>query len=193
MTLEAVKTLMSPEDYLEWEPQQSIKYEYFDGKLVPIPGVKDKHNAIANNLVYLFNKELRGKNFEIRFSDMRTMLSSKRYVYPDVILVKGKPQFHNDDTMNLLNPFVVIEILSDSTESYDRGDKFTAYREIESLHEYILVSQEKISVEGFYRNTENQWVIKTPITDLKGVYEMTCLEVVLPLEEVYFGVEMEEE
>jgi len=190
MVLEEVKVTKSPAEYLEWEQQQSSKHEYFDGKIVSMSGATDKHNAIANNLVYIFNKELRGEAFEIRFSDMRTMLSNNRYVYPDLLIVKGKPTFQDDDTVNLLNPFVVIEILSESTESYDRGDKFAAYRTLDSLQEYILISQDKCSVEGFYRNEANEWVIKTPVIDRAASYNMSCLPLTLALEEVYFGVEM---
>ncbi len=192
MVLEEVKAAKSPLEYLEWEQQQPNKHEYFDGKIVSMSGATDKHNAIANNLVYLFNKELRGEAFEIRFSDMRTMLSNQRYVYPDLLIVKGKPAFQNDDTVNLLNPFVIIEILSESTESYDRGDKFAAYRALDSLQEYILISQDKCNVEGFYRNEANEWVIKTPVIERTASYDMTCLPLHLALEEVYLGVEMEE-
>src|SRR5258708_18618472 len=138
------KTTHTPETYLDLDRQSAFKNEYFNGEIFAMTGASRKHNLITSNVNYSLNLQLKRRQCEVYASDMRVKVSSSGlYTYPDVVVVCGAPMFEDKETDTLINPTVIIEILSKSTEAYDRGDKSGHYRRLESLSEYILISQDR--------------------------------------------------
>src|SRR4051812_40698878 len=133
------KPHLTPEQYLEIERAAEYKSEYFDGEMFAMSGAREAHNVVAMNIGAELREQLRQKPCRVYPSDMRVRVSSTGlYTYPDVVAVCDKPQFADEVTDTLLNPVLVVEVLSPSTEAYDRGRKFDHYKTIESLREYLL-------------------------------------------------------
>ena len=148
----AVQSRYSPETYLALERQAEYKSEYMDGQIMAMAGASRMHNLIAGNLYREVSQQLRGRPCEAYISDMRVKVSpTGLYTYPDVVVVCGDIRFEDDHHDTLLNPTVIVEVLSASTEAYDRGDKFAHYRRLEALQDYLLVSQDKVRVEHYVR------------------------------------------
>jgi Uma2 family endonuclease len=156
---------LTPAQYLEIERNTEVRSEYLAGRMYAMSGASRRHNLIALNIGGELRSQLRGRPCEAYVSDMRVRVdSSPTYTYPDVVAVCGEPQFEDVHVDTLLNPTLIVEVLSDSTEKYDRGEKFAKYRRLASLHEYVLVAQDKIRVERYVRD-EAQWLfseISTP-------------------------------
>ncbi len=149
---------LSEEEYLELERNSETKNEYFDGEIFAMAGASRKHNLIVANVVGEIRSQLKKKPCRVYPSDMRLKIeSTKLYTYPDAMIVCGKEIFDGDKEDMLLNPDVIIEVLSDSTESYDRGRKFSHYRQIASLKEYILISQDIRKIEKYSRTEHRHW------------------------------------
>lgn len=152
------QTLYSPEEYLELEASAIFKSEYHDGKIVPMTGGSTNHNQIIINLVALLKPSLRRKPFRHFASDVRLWISTvRRYTYPDLMIVQGQPAYHNNRTDTIVNPTVIIEVLSKSTQDYDHGDKFNAYRTLSTFLEYVLVNQDAQHVEHYVKVAEKRW------------------------------------
>ncbi len=184
---------MSPEEYLRWEQQQEERHEYYDGKTIAMSGASDSHNTIAGNIFYLFKSNLEDKGYRTYMSDLRTKVSRTKYVYPDVILVQGEPQYAKDEFYNLLNPLVIVEVLSKSTEHRDKGIKFQAYRQRESFREYLLIAQDTCRVEAFFKDKDGRWVLKEPMEDLDDSYQFEHVDLELSLKAIYKNVTFPEE
>lgn len=136
------------------------KHEFHDGKKVFMGGATKEHNAISTNLTVLIGSFIRDKDYQLYHSDMRTFTpKTNSYFYPDLVLVKGEPQFQDDTFDNLLNPHLVIEILSKSTSGFDKGDKFSAYRSIDSLAHYITVSSTSLMIDHYRKINDKAWNI----------------------------------
>lgn len=151
-------TYLTPEEYLASERQAEYKSEYIDGVVYAMSGASLKHNAIVANVVAELVPRLRGGPCRALPSDMKVRLpDSRKFFYPDVSVFCGEPQFHDDRTDVLLNPVVIIEVLSESTVAFDRGKKFQSYQRLESLREYILISQDQYLVEQYVRQTGESW------------------------------------
>lgn len=139
-----VKTYLTPEEYLALERRAETKSEYFNGEMFEMPRANRKHNLISGNIVSQLTHQLKKTACETYASTMRLrILTIGLYTYPDIVAVCDKPEFEDDEEDTLLNPTVIIEVLSDATESYDRGKKFSYYRSIESITEYLLVAQDE--------------------------------------------------
>jgi Uma2 family endonuclease len=182
----ATATKVSPEEYLRLERKAEFKSEYVDGTIVPMAGATRTHNLINKNVSGLFWLQLRNKSCEVYQSDMKVR-TGERYSYPDTVVVCAGPQFEDAEKDILKNPTVVVEVLSSSTEMYDRGDKFAAYRQLESLQAYVLVSQLMPRVEVFKRQA-NDWLF----SEVSGLEQTLILEVIgceLKLSEVYEKVD----
>jgi Uma2 family endonuclease len=159
------RTYLSEEEYLEQERKAPFKSEYYKGEIFALSGVKRNHNLLVTNLCREISSALRGKPCEVYPSDMRVQNKVDQfYTYPDVTIVCGKPEIINDTEDVLLNPQIIIEVPSDSTEKYDRGAKFALYRNIPSLQEYILVSTNEMKLESFHRNGSD-WIFRESIQD----------------------------
>jgi Uma2 family endonuclease len=177
------KTRLTEAEYLAFERKSETKHEYMDGEVFAMTGASRAHNLIGTNLTRIIGTQLRGKGCEIYAADMRVKIG-KKYVYPDVTVVCGEAQFADDEFDNLLNPTVIFEILSDTTESYDRGTKSENYRKLPSLQEYVLVAQHKPHIERYLRLADGTWNLKEA-NGLEGSLELTSIGCTLQLAEVY--------
>jgi Uma2 family endonuclease len=176
---------LSPEEYLALERQAEYKSEYFEGVVYAMSGASFKHNVIVANLVIELGQQLRGRPCRALPSGIKIrMPESRKFFYPEVSVVCGEPQFHDQRNDVLLNPILIIEVLSESTAAFDRGDKFQAYQQIESLKEYLLVSQDKSVVEHYVRQTREVWNY-TAIVGLESSLYLPSIECTLRLEAVY--------
>lgn len=185
----------TPEEYLALEREAQCKSEYYAGEIFAMSGATEAHNLIVGNLVREIGLRLKGRPFRVYPSDMRVKVSNTgMYTYPDLSALCGEPKFEDNVHDTLLNPTVLIEVLSKSTESYDRGVKFGHYRTIESLQEYVLVSQESPRIELFTRQSGGGWLL-TEAIGLEASLRIASLDCDLPLGEVYdkvtFGVPAE--
>ncbi|MBO1072775.1 MAG: Uma2 family endonuclease [Nostocales cyanobacterium LacPavin_0920_SED1_MAG_38_18] len=154
------KQYYTPEEYLELEATAEYKSEYIDGQIIPMAGASINHNRISLNLSSGLNFAFRNQNYEVFMGDMRLWIPQKLiYTYPDVIIITGEPEFFNNRTDTITNPQVIIEVLSKSTKSYDREDKFAAYRTIPTFQEYLLIDQNRIHVEQFFKTGKKRWTL----------------------------------
>ena len=182
------KTFISQEDYLTGERQATEKHEYFEGEVFAMSGASFNHNQIASSLMVSVGSYLKGKKCNIFGSDLRVHIPlNTLYTYPDLSIVCGKPQFVDEVFDTLLNPKVIIEILSTSTKDYDKGSKFTLYRSIPSLEEYILVDSEQVFVERFFKNKEGSWTL-VEYKVLEDHLAISSIEYSLTLSEIYANV-----
>lgn len=181
--------LISPQQYLERERVTEYKSEYLGGRIFAMVGASRAHNLITTNLGRELSLRLKGRPCETYGSDMRVKVSQTGlYTYPDVVVVCGEVRFEDEHLDTLLNPTVIFEVLSPSTEAYDRGDKFTHYRRLESLVEYLLISQHRCQVERYVRQADGQWLL-SEFNDPQGKLELTSIGCQIPLAEIYERVE----
>lgn len=183
-------TYLTPEEYLAIERTAEYKSEYLDGEMVAMTGASRKHNLIAFNITREISQQLRGRPCEGYAGDMRVRVPSTRlYTYPNVVVVCGEPQFEDSYVDTLLNPTLIIEVLSESTELYDRGKKFGFYRMIETLNEYVLVAQDEYKIEQFVKQTAGRWLL-SDYRSLEDIVELTSIQCRLALREVYEKVSL---
>ena len=183
----AANTYITPKAYLASERRSEYKSEYIHGEVLAMSGASNPHNLITVEITTELNIQLRGRASDVYASAMRVRTSSTgAYFYPDVAVVCDKPRFEDNVFDTLLNPTLIVEVLSPSTEVYDRGEKFAHYQELASLREYILVSQDRIHVEH-YRLMETQWVGKA-FHALEDVLSLDSIECKLPLRDIYTRV-----
>ena len=182
------KAFLTPEEYLEIERQAEIRSEYYQGEMFAMAGGSEAHNILVDNLVVAFRLKLRGGSCRSYSRDMRVQVSATGfYTYPDLVVVCGERKFLDEKRDTLLNPNLIVEVLSPTTEAYDRGRKFSHYRALESLQEYVLVSQDRIQVECFKRQSAGQWLL----TAASRPDDAVCLDSVgctLPLADIYEDV-----
>jgi Uma2 family endonuclease len=192
-TMSAVpKVYLTPAEYLAFERQSDIKHEYFQGELFAMAGASRQHARIATNLAYLFVGQMKGRPCDVFSGDMRVKVSATGlYTYPDASVVCGRPRFADKEMDVLLNPTVIVEILSKSTEAYDRGGKFAQYRTLDSLLDYLLVSQDRPLIERFTRQPDGGWLF-TESAGLDAVMPIESIQCQLPLAEVYDRVELDQ-
>lgn len=182
------KPYLTPQQYLAQERVAEFKSQYFEGEVFAMAGGSRKHNLIVANIVRELGNALKDRSCEVYPSDMRVKVAkSGLYTYPDATVVSGEPKFEDDQFDTLTNPTVLFEVLSASTESYDRGVKFRQYREIESLQEYVMVSQDQASIECYVRQTGDRWLLKeTQSPDESVTFE--SILVTIPLSEMYRNI-----
>ncbi|MDB5193008.1 MAG: Uma2 family endonuclease [Segetibacter sp.] len=184
------KKLFTVEEYLEMEEAAIEKSEYYKGEIFAMSGAKLHHNIIASNTFIALGVKLKGQSCQPFGSDMRVHIAKNTlFTYPDISVVCGEPKTLNNDDFNLLNPTIIIEILSPSTKNYDRGDKFKWYRDIETLQEYILIDSESISIEAFRINKRGFWELQE-YTIINQELTFPTLQVSIPLKEIYDRVEL---
>jgi Uma2 family endonuclease len=176
----------TPEEYLALERHAEFKSEYIDGRIVAMTGARLSHVRIVHNLDRELGVRLLETPCDVLPTDMKVKIeASGRYVYPD-LSVACDPRLDDGETDVLLNPLLIVEVLSDSTESYDRGEKFFHYRRLESLREYVLVSQKTCLVERYVREGDF-WHFST-VDDLEATLVLTSLNVEIPLARIYAKV-----
>ncbi len=187
------KHTLSVAEYLAFERGQQDKHEYIDGDIYLQAGASVAHNLICANIIAGLRPQLRGSSCRIYPSDMRIKISQRHhYVYADVTIICGTTMLDASDPETVRNPKVIIEILSPSTENYDRGRKFQAYRRIPDLEEYLLVAQESIRVEHFVRQTTTIWMM-TEYTDLSATIALPSIQAALPIRTIYDELELSED
>ncbi len=189
----AEKTLHSIVDYLTYEDESQEKHEYHDGYIVSMAGGTWNHGVISANTISAINNRLKNKNCTASTSDVKVSAQKvNNYYYPDGLVICGKPRFEGNRKDIILNPTLIVEVLSKSTESYDRGEKFAMYRTIPSLQEYVLVSQKTEHIESFFKNEQGVWQL-AEAKGTEGILPLYSLEIELPLADVYRKVIFEEE
>ncbi len=175
---------ISPEEYLTLERQAETKSEYLDGEIFAMSGASRKHNRLNLNLAFALDSQLKAKGCEVYASEMRVkMTETGLYTYPDVVVACGEPQFEDAEVDTLLNPQLIIEVLSKSTQDYDRGTKFVHYRALASLMEYVLVAQDRVHVEHYLRQSGAWLLTETDRQD--DIVELPSVGARLALAEVY--------
>lgn len=179
---------ISPEEYLEAERRAETKSEYVDGRVRAMTGASWPHNLIVRNLLVSLDRQLRGGPCQVLPSDMRIHVAETRmYAYPDLSVVCGEPELEDEHQDTLLNPAVLVEVLSDSTERHDRGRKAEHYRRIGSLQEYLLVAQAEPRVERYRRRGDREWLL-TEARAKEETVELHAVPCILELRDVYDGV-----
>ena len=184
------KTRLTPEEYLAIERKAEYKSEYFNGEMFAMAGASERHVLIVTNVVAELRGQLRRRPCTVYSTDLRVRVSpAGLYTYPDVVVVCGQAQFADDQKDTLLNPTLIVEVLSESTKDYDRGGKFEHYRTLMSLSEYVLIDQDKHHVEHFVRQPENRWLL-SETNRLEDTIHVSSISCDLALAEVYDKVEL---
>ena len=181
------------EEYLELDHQSEEKIEFWDGHIFTLAGASTSHNRIQRNTMFALQLKLRGRRCEVFPSDMRVNVPAyPPYRYPDLTALCGQPVIATVGKQDLLvNPQLIVEILSDSTAEFDRCYKFTYYKSIESFTEYILIAQDRPHVSQFVKQGENDW-LNHEFNDLEDKFYLTSLDCELDLLELYQDVEFPE-
>lgn len=182
---------MTVEEYLAFERASDTKHEYINGEVIAMTGASRNHNRIVSSLIAALYPQVRNRPCDILANDMRVKTGDGEYTYPDVTVVCGEARFEDEVIDTLLNPTVIIEVLSPSTQSYDRGQKFRHYRTLESLQEYVLIAQDSIHIEHYVRQGEH-WLL-TDVDRADAVLALASIDCQLAVSNVYEKVSFEPE
>lgn len=181
---------LTPQEYLTRERRAMTKSEYLNGEVFAMAGASERHNLITTNLVIALGTQTKGRLCKVYAHDMRVKVRpSGLYTYPDVVVVCGQAEFEDEHVDTLLNPTLLIEVLSDSTEAYDRGRKFDHYRALASLQEYLLVTSKAAAVDQFVRQPDGRWLLTT-YRGSGAVVNSAAIDCRLPLAEIYDKVDL---
>lgn len=184
----AYRGQLTPEEYLREERISSVKREYLRGEVFAFAGASPAHNQLVFNLAGILHTQLRRTPCRGYASDLKVQTPGQEmFAYPDLTVVCGEPQFRDEQQDVLLNPTLIIEVLSESTETRDRGEKFLQYIQIPSLRDYLLVSQSEPRIEHYARQPDNRWLL-TLVQGLDGEVYLSSIGCTLRLAEVYGGV-----
>jgi len=178
---------MTPEEYLAFERASEERHEYADGEIFAMSGGTRDHSLTAQNIAGELRNALLERPCEVHGSDMKIKaVATRKYHYADALVLCGQPIFEDETQDVVLNPKLIVEVLSDSTERYDRGDKFTSYRTIETLEDYVLVSPTTVLVEHFHRLSDGTWIYRAlgPGKQL----EFTSLGCAISIDRIYLKV-----
>ena len=179
------RTFLTPEEYLEHERKAECKSEYYQGEMFAMAGASPRHADIITNIIGLFWQQLKGRPCRATANDVRLKIPpTGLYTYPDVMVICGDRQVADNQKDTVLNPTVIVEVLSDSTRDYDRGLKFQQYRTLASLAEYLTVAQDAPHVEHWTRQPENRWLL-AEYGDLSSNIALESIGCMLPLSEIY--------
>jgi Uma2 family endonuclease len=177
---------LTPEEYLEMEEQSDIKHEYIDGYVYAMAGANDPHVTISGNAFMMIRNHLRGSKCRVYMADMKAKIDSlRRYYYPDVIVTCDPRDTQTPNHKSF--PKLIIEVLSKSTEAFDRGDKFADYQQIETLEEYVLVNASRLRLDCFRRNAEGLWVLKS-YTGEEENFQLTSINLECKFADLYEDV-----
>jgi Uma2 family endonuclease len=192
-TMSAVpKRLLTVQEYLAQERRAEFRSEFYRGEVFAMAGTSYRHCQIKDNVAQEAGSQLKGGPCRVVTSDLRVRVTATGlYTYPDVVFLCGQPEFEDQNFDVLLNPRAIVEVLSDSTESYDRGDKFTHYQKLPSLQEYVLIAQNKVLCERYVRQPNDSWPL-TPFDQMDQALEFVSVPVRIPLSEVYRDVKFPE-
>ena len=181
----------TPDEYLELEVNSDLRHEYLDGEIVQMTGGTPNHNQIALNLSGSLNFALKRQPYRVFVTDQRLWIPRKKiYTYPDIMAVSGELQFQEGRRDTILNPFLIAEVLSPSTRSYDKTDKFSAYRTIPTFREYLLIEQSQQHVEHYVKNDRKHWTF-SEYDDAEEVIALNAIDFQISLTDLYDKVEFE--
>ena len=179
----------TPKEYLQLEEQAEYKSEYRDGKIIPMTGGTTNHNEISGNFYANLKFSLKQQNYRVYMADVRLWIPRYRlYTYPDVMLIEGEPIYADRGTTTVTNPIMITEVLSPSTQNYDQGDKFTYYRSIPEMKEYIIISQQQYHVMQYTKTEVGKWLLSEYETE-DAVIQLGSVNMELELAELYTGVD----
>ncbi len=185
------KPYLTPEAYLAPEREAEVKHEYYAGEIFAFAGASEAHNLIVANVLAGLHPQLRERPCKAYPSDMRVKVSpAGLYTYPDVVVVCGEARFDDAHRDTLLNPTLLVEVLSPSTEGDDRGKKFEQYRKLDSVQEYVVIAQEKRHVEHYARRPDNQWLLWETDSP-EAVVELASVGCRLPVAALYEKVDFD--
>jgi Uma2 family endonuclease len=189
MQTTAIKTY-SVEEYLAQEQQADYKSEYIDGEIIPMTGGTTNHNEIAGNITAELKFAFKKLDYRVYMSDVRLWIPEKRiFTYPDVMVIQGEPLYFQNRQDTIVNPTLIIEVLSPSTQDYDRQGKFAAYRTISSFQEYVLISQTKIYAEKFVKTGDKQWLFQEFSEEDRQI-TLQSVDVSLSFSDIYHKVQI---
>ena len=183
------KPCLTQEQYLALERTAAYKSEYFRGEVFAMAGASPTHVLMVSNIGAALHGQLRRRPCTVYATDLRLKVdASSLYTYPDIVVVCGEPRFDDDQRDTLVNPTLIVEVLSESTQDYDRGGKFAQYRKIPSFAEYVLVAQDECHVEHFVKQADGLWLLSE--TDrLADVLTLSSIECILLLSDIYEKVQ----
>lgn len=182
---------LTPAEYLAIERTAEFKSEFFAGKMFAMAGASVAHNLITTNVSRELSIQLKNRPCHVYSSDMRVKVSATGlYTYPDLVVICGERQLEGERHNTLLNPTLLVEVLSPTTEAYDRGEKFAHYRRLESLREYILIAQDRPWIERYVRQADGQDWVLTEVSGLGSVIALPSIRCELALAEVYDKVDL---
>lgn len=176
-------------EYLDYERGSDEKHDFYEGEMFAMAGASERHNLIVSNVIGELRSQLKKTPCRVYPGDMRLKIESTGLItYPDIMVICGKRKFTDDHQDTVVNPDVIIEVLSDSTESYDRGLKFENYRKLHSLREYVIISQNRQKVERYSRDQTDRWILAETQPN-SPVIELASIDCLLSHLEVYDKVE----
>lgn len=178
------------EEYLAYEQETDIRHEYIDGEIYAMSGGTKKHAVIGAHCTRVIGNQVLDSDCYVTNSEMRVQISQTKYVYPDFVAVCGQDEFTDDNEVTLINPTVVGEVVSDSSEKYDIGLKSQFYRSLPSLQHYVIIYQHKLLVQVYTRNND-EWRFKE-FNKLDAVVSLDAIGVKLPLREIYRDIEFDD-
>lgn len=191
MTAQAIP-LITEEEYLARERASGTRHEYYNGKMYAMTGGTEPHNLIASNALATLHLQLRQRPCRVYQSDMRVkIIATGLNTYPDVTVVCGRPAFTDATRDTLTNPIVILEVLSPSTERYDRGMKFQNYRTIETLQDYVLLAQDRAYIEHYVRQVTGEWLLREAV-GLAATLTIASINCGLALRDVYEKVDFDQ-
>lgn len=184
------KERYTPEEYLALEEKAEFKSEYHNGEIIPVTGGSLNHNEIITNL-WLLKSRLRGKGFRFYSSDVRLWIARHRkFVYPDVMVIQGEPLLYETRTDTVLNPKMIIEVLSKSTAEYDQDEKFRDYRSIPDLQEYVLINQYQIEIQQYTKTNDGFWIYRV-YESVEDTLKFGSIDAEMSVAKIYEGVTFE--
>lgn len=186
--LATVEKFYTDEEYISIEREAKEKHELFNGEIVAMAGASREHNLICLNISSELRFALKGSGCETYSTDMRVKMEKGKYAYPDVVVVCDKPQFADDEFDTLLNPIIVVEILSKSTRFRDKTEKLTIYQKMESVQECLLIEQDFPRIEHYIKQTPNQWLLRI-YESLEETLSLESIGCEIPLSEIYAQIE----
>jgi Uma2 family endonuclease len=193
MTLAQEIRYYSPEEYLELEVNSEIRHEYINGLIIPMTGGTPNHNQLAGNFYAELNFALKRQPYQVFVTDQRLWIPDKKiHTYPDVMVVKTPLIYEEGRKDTLVNPVMIAEVLSKSTSSKDRDEKFAAYRTIPTLQEYILIDQYTMHVEQYFKTDNNKWIF-SEFTDAEESLNLASIPCQLLLADIYDKVDFNAE
>jgi Uma2 family endonuclease len=180
-------TQLTPEEYLKWEAKQETRHEYVDGKILAMSGESPEHNEIALNIALGFKTAFRGRPCKVYMEGIRVHVAPTRYRYPDIVALCGQPEFTDTKPPTLLNPMVLIEVLSASTAELDATTKLAEYMRLFTVTDYLLITQMQMAVFHFRRQNEESWETRV-YTQPDQTIHIASLDVTLTPREIYEGI-----